>query len=124
MELTTSQVPVFCVAAAFEPVAGGGMSGGTDPDLTMPSWSVSVRARQRGGEAGLTQFVDETEVGLQVVTIRVSDVGFAAEDECRTWTRVQGHMALEGQPAVSSEGAIRRVCQQNQAQEKAPAGNP
>ena len=69
-------------------------------------------------------FVDEHEVGLKAVTIRASDGGFVTDDDCGTWTRVQGHMALEGQPsAKSSEEAIRRAYQQNQAQEKAGAGN-
>ena len=69
-------------------------------------------------------FVDEHEVGLKEVTIRASDGGFVTDDDCGTWTRVQGHMVLEGEPsAKSSEEAIRRAYQQNQAQEKAGAGN-
>ena len=65
-------------------------------------------------------FVDEHEVGLKVVTIRAGDGGFVTDDDCGTWTRVRGHMALEGQrSATSSEEAIRRTCQQNEAQEKA-----
>ena len=86
-------------------------------------------ARLRGfsGEFGDiidNDFVDENEVGLKVVTIRASDVGFATDDECGTWTRVQGHMALGGQQAKSSEEAIRRAYQENHAQERAAAGKP